>query len=393
LKDALRAGKTIFFLLSDYKTDDAAIGFRIEKGSRMYSTSTINNYSVLPIKVNARNAKGRQLSIVDRRFKGLHDILREIAGYKVIVDENVGKKIFTTKDNNGVVSSIVTIDNFPGKLVLLPHFDLSDMHEYDKKSDVRKWTKEALRLSNSIVGQLIVLDKALRELSDRTPAPDWLNSTAKPKQVSTIEQNINDIEKQILELEKSKEHEITAKEKLLQFSSLLYETGKSLENAIEDSLRLLGYKVENYRKGDIEIDHVIVGPSGIRMIGESEGKDSSAIDISKFRQLESNIGEDFEREEISSPAKGVLFGNGYRFTNPNERPEQFTEKCFTNAKRLHTALVRTSDLYPVILYILDNPQDETFKNDCRKALEETDGEIVIFPQLPKVLKKRTKIVD
>lgn len=115
------------------------------------------------------------------------------------------------------------------------------------------------------------------------------------------------------------------------------------------------------------------------MIGESEGKDSSAIDISKFRQLESNIGEDFEREDIDQPAKGLLFGNGFRLSSPATRAEQFTKKSLTNAGRLGSALIQTTDLYQVAIHLLDYPEDEAFKIACRLAIEETSGGIVIFP--------------
>ncbi len=166
---------------------------------------------------------------------------------------------------------------------------------------------------------------------------------------------------------------------LLEYSHLLYETGKPLERAIEKSLKLLGYSVETLQIRDLEIDHVIVGPSGYRMIGESEGKDNNPIDISKFRQLESNIGEDFEREEVKEPAKGVLFGNGFRLSSPSERSEQFTQKSLTNARRLGSALVRTCDLYAVAVYLLDYPDNEAFREACREALENTVGGIVKFP--------------
>lgn len=168
---------------------------------------------------------------------------------------------------------------------------------------------------------------------------------------------------------------------VLEYSHLLYETGKPLEHAIEKVLRLLGYSVETLRIGDLEIDHVITGPSGRRLIGESEGKDSSAIDISKFRQLESNIGEDFERDEIDQPAKGVLFGNGFRLTAPAGRAEQFTLKSLTNARRLGSALIRTADLYTVAIHLLDHPDDDAFKAACRAAIEDTVGGIVKFPDL------------
>lgn len=170
------------------------------------------------------------------------------------------------------------------------------------------------------------------------------------------------------------------REEMLVYSHLLYETGKLLESAIEKVLRLIGYEVDTLRIGDLEIDHVIVGPNRIRMIGESEGKDNSAIDINKFRQLESNIGEDFEREEVGTPAKGLLFGNGFRLSPPAGRAEQFTHKSLINAGRLGSALIRTADLYPVAVYILDNPDDDAFKASCRAAIEDTSGGIVQFPR-------------
>jgi hypothetical protein len=126
----------------------------------------------------------------------------------------------------------------------------------------------------------------------------------------------------------------------------------------------------------------------MRMIGESEGKDSSAIDITKFRQLETNINEDFSRDEVTAPAKGILFGNAFRFTAPNEREAQFTEKCTTNAARLGTALVQTTDLYKIIVHILDHPEDEAYKKACREALEGAHGKIVEFPPAPTSKAKR-----
>ena len=49
-----------------------------------------------------------------------------------------------------------------------------------------------------------------------------------------------------------------------------------------------------------------------RCIGEAEGRDNRAIGIDKMRQLEVNVLEDLSRDEVSEPAKGVLFGNAYR---------------------------------------------------------------------------------
>jgi hypothetical protein len=91
-----------------------------------------------------------------------------------------------------------------------------------------------------------------------------------------------------------------------------------------------------------------------------------------------NIAEDLQRDEVSEPAKAVLFGNAHRLIDINEREEFFTDKCITAAKRTGTALVRTQDLFFVGQY-LNNNNDEIFKMRCREAIFSANGEIVVFP--------------
>lgn len=384
-KDALKAGKTIFFLLNDYESDLGASGYTSRtKGSRTYDTFKITNYEILPATISVRNAKGRHLKVVDAKFKGLLDIVKNIAEYKVIITSDISDKLFTTKDGSNIVSAITRFKDLPGCIVYLPYFDLSEMTTYSRQKT--EWTDEAIRISKGIVSQLVEIDKLLRSQTEGTPTPEWLQTVKLPQKISKIDAAIQKYDEKIAALNESKAAELSIKNELLQYSALLYENGKPLEAAIERGLRLLGYTVENFKEGDIEIDHVITHLNGTRMIGESEGKDNSAIDISKFRQLESNINEDFERDNVTEPAKGIIFGNGYRLSEPSKRPEQFTQKCLTNAKRLGTVLIKSCDLYDVIVHLLDNPNDTKFKKECRNAIENTVGEVVKFPS-PKVTAK------
>jgi len=165
---------------------------------------------------------------------------------------------------------------------------------------------------------------------------------------------------------------------------LLFEKGKILESAINLALEILGYKAENYNDGNLELDHVITPPEGDRFIGEAEGKDTSAINIDKFRQLATNIQEDLQREEIENPAIGISFGNGFRFTKPSERAEQFTTKCINTAKSSNCVLVRTIDLFRVAKYVKEL-NDETFAKSCRDVIKNSVGKIVDFPVVPKKL--------
>jgi len=380
LLDVLKEGKTVFFILDEFEEDSIALDSTSpRKNQHTYNTSNINSYQVLPREIRVRNTRGKLISTKDKRFSQLSKALSKVSRYRVIIESRITNTSHTTKNGKGILGGLIKIENLPGNLILLPYFSLSQMVDYDEKEDAEAWTKESLEMSETIVEQIIALDKILRTREDTTPPPTWVKKVKLPKQVGSIDKKIIKLEEKIKKTEEKKSSEITDKNNLLDHTKLLYENGKPLEQSVENCLKLIGYKVENYRKGSVEIDHILVGPSGLRMIGESEGKDKSAVSISKFRQLESNIGEDFEREDIKIPAKGVIFGNGYRFTEPDKRRAQFTDKCLINAKRLKTALVQTTDLYRVAVYILDNPKNEKFKKSCREAIEKAEGEIASFP--------------
>ncbi|WP_426027220.1 hypothetical protein [Brevundimonas sp. TWP2-3-4b2] len=381
LSGALAAGKTIFVVLSDYKEDQAATGSTMSsKTSRNYNTTKINNYSLIPGGLKVRNARGRTIVVKDSAYKNLYDTIKEISEYRVVFEAPTSMHtVFVAKDGTAV-GGVAKFKEHPGSLVLLPHFDFQ-ADEFTETSDAGEeiWNDKALKVSSALVGQLVAIDRMLKSSAELTPPPGWVSDFAKPKSVDEIESAIAEIDSRIEELRGQRNREALRRAGLLEYSHLLYETGKPLEHAIEKVLRLLGYKVETLRIGDLEIDHVIVGPTGRRMIGESEGKDTSAIDISKFRQLESNIGEDFEREDVDQPAKGLLFSNGFRLSSPEARAEQFTQKSLTNARRLGSALIRTADLYAVAVHLLDHPEDDAFRIACRTSIEETHGGVVVFP--------------
>ena len=152
----------------------------------------------------------------------------------------------------------------------------------------------------------------------------------------------------------------------------------------------MGFVANTYRDSDSEFDAVLECTEG-RCIGEAEGRDRKPISIEKMRQLFLNIHEDLSREEISDPAKGILFGNAYRLSPPSDRPaEHFTAKCMSAAKGNGTALIRTCDLFEVAKALVDEP-DEEFAALCRKAIFNTVGEEVKFPTHPEA--KASKCQD
>jgi len=268
---ALKSGKTIFVILDDFVEDSGASGSTATKNQRNYTTYPINNYVAVPGQIKLTNAKGRKFNTTNSAYTGLYDSLSAIAQYKVIITTKTTNEIFKTKDGS-VVGSIMRFKDCSGSLVLLPHFDF-DTDEFTQiVEDEHEWTEDASRVSSALVGQLISIDKLLRSSNIQTPPPQWMSEIEMPATISALASAIGDIEAQIAELQNQRDARITDKAAASEFTHLLYENGKPLERAIEKTLSALGYETETLHEGGLEIDHVIVGPSGVRMIGESEGE-------------------------------------------------------------------------------------------------------------------------
>lgn len=377
LTNALEEGKTIYFLLAQKEEDKYITGLSSSTGRKStYSTTTLTNYDVLPFVLDMSNSIGFRFKVVDARFTDLFNTLGDYIRYEAYLNKKHTTPIATTYSGKEV-GAIWKYKEYAGNLVILPYFNLNPLVEGNVEE-----SKLALGLGTKLIKNLVALDQALTQQSLTTPQPEWVDTLKKSHTIDFIEKQILHINGEIEKKEKEKQQKGEELRAALQLNALLYETGKPLEVAIELFLKMLGYNVTNFRKGSLEIDHIMISPEGKRLIGEAEGKDKNAVGIEKFRQLESNINEDLQREETSEPALGVIFGNGYRFQEPSSRGIQFTEKCLLNAKRLSTVLIQTSDLFPIAMYIQDNPKDEEFKRECRKVIESASGSIAIFPQIP-----------
>jgi hypothetical protein len=212
--------------------------------------------------------------------------------------------------------------------------------------------------------------------------PDWVSSSlyVLPKEARLREELLK-VESALEELAAQREG---LKTKIVEEGSLrrlLYEKGTPLERAILQALQLLGFLAASYQDSESEFDVIFECAEG-RLLGEAEGKDNYPINIDKLRQLAMNIHEDFERDGVTEMAKAVLFGNAYRLLPLGDRGEYFTPKCLTAAKQSGTALVRTPDLFRIAQY-LSAETDPEFAKKCREAILITQGEIVLFPEIPK----------
>lgn len=276
--------------------------------------------------------------------------------------------IFTGRDKNKILSSIVKIEN-RGNILLLPEV------VFKKEEDF-----------NDLLNIIVEIDKNLNKEIMKNPKPQWLeNNVNYSINISeNIKSELENIDKEINKLNENKEELNQNLEKEEQIKDLLFENGKPLENAIIEALRILDYEAENKYIGNNEIDILATSPEGDIFCCEAEGKDNNAIDITKFRQLSDNLNI-YKDNYPDDTTYSILFGNPYRLKNIEERIEEpFTKHCLNRAKDNNVILIKTIDLFFVIRGIKncnDNEKIEEYKKKCREAILNSKGKIVVFPKI------------
>jgi len=387
LIDYLHSGKTVFLILAEKKDFYLSNGTSSpRKGQTNYNTYKKSNYSFLPINLGVlTSASGKAIEFSgNSMFSNFYREFKENLEYQLYIEnKNDLQIIFTGKDKTKILGAVYKIGI--GHVVALPclEYDEDKFIKYDEKGDKQFWTEDAIKFGYRLRDCLIAIDQKLTSDSEKTPTPKWANKK------DFLLKNASIIEK-IIEKNLKKVNEINLKNEQLEkefvdknsLKDLLFEQGKSLEKAVIKALIILGYHAENYNDGILEIDQVITSPENHRYIGECEGKDDKDINITKFRQLLESLNADFEREDVSEKAYGILFGNPQRLIEPNKRNLDFTKKCKVGANREKIALIKTVDLFFVAQYLSEN-KNEKFKKDCRDAIYKGLGEIVKFPQIPK----------
>lgn len=397
ISTALIAGKTVFVFMSQYEE------IFVDTGERKYSgtgrntrvtniVSLYNNYEFLPLEIPRLVPKrGSELNFGGHGiFASFWDEFKAYLVYESYIDGEIDMPLFLTKTGGKAAGGL--FHKGGGHLVLLPSMEFpGDFIEHDDDRD-EDWSDDAKKFGKRLLQTLINIDDALRKSIEASPPPDWVGEEAYVLDSEmSIRKKIDAVSRKVEEFTQEKNVLLSNLQKEVELKNLLFEKGKPLESAVIRSLKVLGYEAESYNDGNLEIDQIIAAPEGQRYIGETEGKDSGAIGIDKFRQLESNIQEDLQREHVSDPAAGILFGNGFRNTPPQDRAEQFTDKCMKNAKRSNAILIRTSDLFSVIKYIMESG-DKEFSKRCREEISRSRGKIVDFSKVKKskqAAKKKT----
>jgi hypothetical protein len=408
IKEAFETGKTVFVFLAPLRELYVATGQRSYSGTGRNRATTrhvteYSNYQSLPVTLGQVSSTGISMKLAARRGAEIltsywHEF-EDDSRYQVLLTHNKVPACVVTKTGDKAVGAIYRSDAL-GTLLLLPDLNFcpnqflqyKDENE-DEEEDVDEeedsdvyndngvaWTPIARQFASRMIGAVVAIDRALRSEAEATPEPSW---TAERQFALAAE---SELRTKLLEAETQVEQAQRHKEEIAEelktagsFRALLFEKGKPLEKAIIEALRLLGFSAMPYKDSESEFDVVFASEEG-RLIGEAEGKDNKPVNIDKLRQLAMNIHEDLRREEVNSPAKGVLFGNGFRLQSPHGRSDPFTDKCHSAAPSMGIALVFTADLFPIVKYLLAR-SDAQYSLACRRAILTGVGR-VSFPDLP-----------
>lgn len=288
-----------------------------------------------------------------------------------IADPNLEGAI-VTKSGGFTVGAVLHL--LEGKLVILPPLDFDRL----RKENGVEWKDDAKAVGHALSAALIGIHNALKGEDESLPPPSWLTkSPFKTKREAAIELSMQDVAERISKLTEQLGQERVRLDEACKAKKLLYGKGHQLNDVVLKALRAMGFEADSFCDSTSEFDVVAKCPEG-RFLGEVEGKDNQQVSTTKLDQLERNIREEFSKNEGTEYLKGVLFGNGYRLTEPSKRGIEFTEKCIAGAKRSQIALVQTSDLYAPAEY-LSTKEDPTYAKKCREAILSAAGSVVIFP--------------
>ncbi|MFK3723563.1 hypothetical protein ACI2KE_06905 [Pseudomonas monteilii] len=394
IKAAIEHGKLVLVFLNEHTPLSIATGERKYSGNGRNQVTTrivenYDNYQSIPLNLKAISSKGKEIKLTAKNSELISSFWSEfssISSYKVII-EGESSPLLLTKHGDKTVGVIQRSKNSSGALLCLPDIDFhpesffidEDGNEDGNEGD---WSQEAKQFASRMIKTIVSMERSLRSSAELTPEPDWVKDIKYSfNEERLTSQKLLKLEQSLESIQAKKETLIDKTKGLGRLRNLLFEKGKPLELAILDALKIIGFEVSQFDDGESEFDAVFESREG-RLIGEAEGKDNKAINVDKLRQLALNIHEDLKREEISEPAKPVLFGNPYRLQSVEERPEPFTTKCVSAATTSSTALVSTPDLFLVAKYLTDK-RDAKYAARCRKSILTTVGKVE-FPDIPKM---------
>jgi hypothetical protein len=386
VKEALDIGKTVIVFLSEVEHVYVDTGQRSHSGTGRNQKTTIHvasysSYAALPVDLMPVPTKGRAMKLSPRGAETIASYWADFESasrYEVTLGNSKAPACVLTRSGDKVVGALYRSKLSTGALLLLPDIEFDEPEGFFQETQTYKWSPDATQFAARMVSAVVQIHKTLRAGAEITPTPIWATerrfvlATERKLQLELLE-----AEQRSEEAQRSKERAVEKLRHAGALRGLVFEKGKTLENAVIEALRIIGFSAERFQESDSEFDVVFESAEG-RLIGEVEGKDNKPVNIDKLRQLSLNVHEDLQRDSVDAPAKPVLFGNAFRLQPVDERADPFTEKCYRAAGSSGVALVFTPDLFWAVQY-LEGVSDPEYAKACRVALASATGRAILPP--------------
>ena len=243
-----------------------------------------------------------------------------------------------------------TPDTVTGEVVLLPLIEKLDH-------------KEAVRL---------VLEDLMGVSMGYEP-PSWVDLISVPH-VKDIEDEINEKESKIDEISSEIGKLENRREELNSYRRLLYSSGFDLEEIVKLCLEELGAKVTPAKYAQEEY---VLEIDGTEYLVEVKGV-SKSISLGHLRQLNDYILK--YEEDTGKACKGILFGNAWRTTPPDdrdtaERPE-FPANVVSRAEQWNIGLISSTKFFDAFCsFLLDRSKGEKILQDIINTSGKVNFEI------------------
>lgn len=348
----LESGGTIYWIVGSEKV----IRYAPDGENMRPSTSYLSSYSWLPLPVELKTEEGETIEVRDEAFARYFEKVKRWKFYIEVSDmpperlahlvpERLRDRLLAQYSQEPIAQ------NRYGRYLAARVF--FQLHEFQAADYVQRTALQVNRQPAFVSGCLYVLPPptetdnrgaVLGLLEDffgvvpRTLAPEWVQQVTVPgvdelvqerarkqESIAALEAEVRTIEEQITDLEVPRE--------------LLYESGLHLESICKRVLSGLGAIV---KPAEASEEDFVVEFEGRKAVAEVKGNNKS-ISVDDLRQLGS-YREDYAIRR-SEEIKGILFGNAWRLSPPEDRQIDFPERVVAYAVPRGIALVSTVELF------------------------------------------------
>jgi hypothetical protein len=225
---------------------------------------------------------------------------------------------------------------------------------------------EAFRLiSGSGSGSLMRpswIDPFDRQVIDHSPFPGRLKT----------------LDRQLRELERERQETARRQEEVLLLPEMLFETGRSLFQAVHSSFELLGFQPSQMSVDQQSIAWQTETDTGgiVRTLVRTAASEEQAIGADEVGALHSAV----QRCSLKVKPKGILVGNARRSLHPRKRGEWFESAALAAAEQYEICLLSTYELFDIVCYLLrqhSRPKQAEVLASLRKDVLECAGVFVM----------------